>query len=235
MVEGMRTALVITGQLKRLNEDAPSVIEHIIKPHEADVFISIWSPDHLRLPDVTMKQPHDSSIDELLGYYNPIVLEIEKPRDLPNVTHKLHGYGGGISTGSKPINCWSMFYRIWKGNELRKAYEQENGVTYDRVIRFRFEIGASQPCPIIEPEPNTIHIPEGQDHLGGVCDTTAIGDGHSMDVYSSIYSMLSEYASKSMPTHQESVVRKHLELNGIAIKRFRWGTTLRGKPWNPAY
>jgi hypothetical protein len=235
MVEGMRTALVISGQLKRLKEDAPSVIEHIVNPYKADVFISLWSPDYLRLPEVTMKQPYDSSIDELLGYYNPIALELDRPRPLPNVPRNLHNYGGGIATGSKPDNCWSMFYRIHRGNELRKAYEQENGFTYSRVIRFRFEIGACQPCPIIEPEPHTIFIPEGQDHLGGVCDTTAIGDGPSMDVYSSIYSMLNEYSSKCMPTHQESVVRKHLELNGIRIQRFRWGTTLRGKPWNPAY
>lgn len=231
----MRTAIIFSGQIRRIKEDAPSVLTNLIAPYEADVFVSVWVPDNLRVPDYHFPQPEDESIDRIISTYNPKMIEVEKPYDLPNVPPKLHNYDGELNIHNSPTRVWAMFYRVERGNELRKRYEQIHGFKYDCVIRFRFEIGIHQPCPVITPEPNTIHIPQGQDHCGGVCDAIAIGDSESMDVYAGVYRMLPEYRSKSMPTHPESAVRKHLELNGVTIKRFRLHTTLRGKPFNPAY
>ena len=219
----MRTAVVITGQVKRLHEDAQSVITNLIEPYQADVFLSVWTPEDKQ----TVWALHD--------LYKPTGLEIEQPFVLPNIPHKLHNYDGSMNTSNPPRNVWGMFYRIKRGHELMEHHEQEHGIQYDTIIRFRFEIGVHQPCPIIQPEPKTVYIPQGQDHMGGVCDTMAIGDRIGMTHYSSIYHSLNDYAAKCMPTHPESVVRKHLELNGVTIKRFKLHTTLRGKPWNPAY
>ena len=223
----MRTAIVFTGRVNRLEEDAQSVISNLIEPYQADVFMSVWKPD-------------TECLRRMVSLYKPKALELED-MDAPHVREvlnsvprKVHDYHGSIRTETNRPNVWMMFYRIAKGNELREEYERANGFTYDCVIRFRFEIGITQPCAVISPEPSTIYIPDGQDH-GGVCDVMSIGDSASMNHYASIFHSLNEYASKCMPTHPESVTRKHLELNGVTIKRFRLGTTLRGKPWNSGY
>jgi hypothetical protein len=218
----VRTAVVITGQVKRLKEDAQSVITNLIEPYKADVFLSVWGNNTL-------------SMDEVISIYQPKAMEIEEPFIMPNVPRKTRNYDCSMNIQNPPHNVWAMFYRIERGNELRKRYEKAIGREYHTIIRFRFEIGVHQSCPILTPEANTVYIPEGQDHMGGVCDTMAIGDSTSMDHYASIYSNLNDYHERNMPTHPESVVRKHLELNGITIKRFRLHTTLRGNPWNPAY
>lgn len=215
----MRTALVISGQVKRLQEDAPSVISNLIEPLNADVFMSIWKPT-------------TNTVDDVLTVYNPKSYEVEEPIEFSNLPHKASTYNKGISTGTKMANVFGMYYKVWRGNEVRRIYEIANGFTYDRVIRFRFEIGISQRIHDLVPVPNTIYIPNGQDHMGGICDTTAIGDSESMNVYASVFSKLRHYWTLNYPLHPESVLRKHLELTNMKIERFSLKTTLRGRAWN---
>ena len=35
---------------------------------------------------------------------------------------------------------YSMFYSIWKANELKKEYEKKNNFKYDCVIKSRFDV-----------------------------------------------------------------------------------------------
>lgn len=212
----MKTALLISGMF-RGSDDYENIRQQIIEPYEADVFLDIWTPEH----------PH--SIDQIHDSYRPVAMTMEQYQPLPNLPEHVFKASGVVARESKVSNVFAMFHRVYQCNELRKRYEQTHNIQYERVIRFRFELTFSS-FPVITPEPNTCHIPQGSDY-GGVNDMVAISDAQTMDRYCSTYLKLREYQAARLPTHPESVVKSHLEREGVVVKRFQVKGNLRGRPW----
>ena len=80
-----------------------------------------------------------------------------------------------------------MYYSIYKANELKELYANENGFVYDYVIRIRFDILPQEPILCRDLDPAYIHYLEiGQpDEL--ISDWLNIGSNAIMNVYSSLY------------------------------------------------
>jgi hypothetical protein len=81
----------------------------------------------------------------------------------------------------------SMYYSIYKANELKEVYANENGFVYDYVIRIRFDILPKEPILCKNLDPNFIHYLDiGQpDEL--ISDWLNVGSNAIMNIYSSLY------------------------------------------------
>jgi len=129
----MKVALLLSGHARTYKDTAASIIENIIKPFEADVFIHTW--------DLTEtageiwreeKSPIEKTdIDFIKAKFKPIRYIVS---DHPITESKT--YEDGINKLSTHRMLQSTFY----ATSLMDDYCRETGVEYDVVIRCRFDL-----------------------------------------------------------------------------------------------
>lgn len=235
----MKTAVLLSGQIRNAKDAAPSIKQYIIDKYNADVFVSTWRPTPSIISYAGHNIPNDLSLDDVDRIYAPKMMEVEDFDTSPlinsirnNLPTNKTGYNGEVEESTMMLNVFSMFYKIWRVNQLRVEYQRLNKVQYDCVIRLRFDLTFENydEFPIINPSPNTMYIPNGSDWRGGVGDMVALSDSASMSTYSELYNWLYRYDKMGHGLHPESILRKHLEFNRLNIERFPCSFSLRGFP-----
>lgn len=202
----MRVAVCLSGQPRKALDTFPYIHEHIIKPNNADVFIHM----HYDNAEPYIEKLHmdngicklDADIDtNVVRLYNPVRHLIEKPRNFQKPTfqvpenrtrniQKMNGHKNWSPEDARK-HCvrqmTSMYYSIYKCNELKETYANENDIVYDYVIRLRFDFMPQEPLICSQLDPNFIYYVEmGQpDNL--ISDWMNIGSNAVMNVYSSLY------------------------------------------------
>jgi hypothetical protein len=202
----MRVALCISGQPRNALQTYSNIYKNIIEPNTADVFIHM----HYDNNNLFMEKSHadngncvlEKGLDQqLIDLYKPKRFLIEPPRNFqkPNI-----GIPENRLNRSKQMNHhkkWchdehtkyiikqltSMYYSIYKVNELKEIYANEEGFVYDYVIRIRFDLMPLEPIICKQLDPKYIHYLEiGQpDQL--ISDWLNIGSNLTMNIYASLY------------------------------------------------
>jgi hypothetical protein len=202
----MKIALCISGQPRSAMETYPYIYENIIKPNNADVFIHMNYDDsnlymeknHTDNGNCMLSKGIDKTIIEM---YKPIRYLVESPRNFrkPNFniaekriknTKKMNSHKNWNDEETQQHivkQMTSMYYSIFKCNELKETYANENGFQYDYVIRIRFDLILYQAIICNQLDPNFIYYLEmGQtDHL--ISDWLNIGSNSIMNIYSNMY------------------------------------------------
>jgi hypothetical protein len=244
-----RTAVCISGRMSMI-ENYDNLRQHIIDPYMADVFIDTWIPYTQNSMHVGPKSDMSDTeirattifpdevpinINQFIETYKPKSISLEFFDGMP-LTHQIRSvlpkskksYDGHESHGTKTENVMFMQYKIWRCNQIRKLYEQTNRIRYDRIIRMRFD-NTFDSFPVIEPKPKVLYIPQHGDYCGGICDQMVIADSQTMDLYCDLYNDIYRYTVANIGIHPESILRKHIEVNRLAVERFKCGMKLRGK------
>jgi len=243
-----KTAVCISGRLSML-ENYENIRQHIIEPYNADIFIDTWIPytkntmrvgpksdmsDTEARSTTIFPEEEPANINQYVEVYKPKLINLEFFDAMP-LTHQVRSvlpknkmtYAKFESPGTKTENVIFMYYKIWKCNQLRKFYEQINRIRYDRVIRLRFD-NTFDSFPVIEPKYKTLYIPDHGDYCEGICDQLCIADSQTMDIYCEIYNEIYRYVVADIGIHPESLLRKHIDINRLAVERFKCGMKLRG-------
>jgi hypothetical protein len=201
-----KVALCISGQPRRALETFHYINENIIKPNNADVFIHM----HYDSENLYMDKSHADNgncllqrgIDsQIINAYQPKRHLIECPRNFQNPNIKITENRLKNMKNMNRHKKWSdeqhrdyivkqltsMYYSIYKANELKEVYANENGFVYDYVIRIRFDILPKEPILCKNLDPNFIHYLDiGQpDEL--ISDWLNVGSNAIMNIYSSLY------------------------------------------------
>lgn len=232
----MKTALLISGQIRNAKECYPSLYEHIIKPYQADVFVDTWLPNNYTLDHRGQYIPNDMSVDEVLREYRPKLSTFEdfdtsrliQALSKVNIENR-KAYDGSWAHETIVPNIFYMYYKVWRCFDLMKNYESLNEVKYDLVIRMRFDLQFDEFPMIKDLAPSSVYVPSGSDHRGGLNDLLAYGDNASMERYCLLFPSLFNYANSGMGFHPESVLRQHIEISKIKIERFDLKYKLRGE------
>jgi hypothetical protein len=202
----MRVAVCLSGQPRRVLQTFPSILKNIIEPNNADVFIHMnYDEDN----DYIDKSHADNGIcvlekgidKKVIELYKPIKYLVEKPKNFSKSTltcsdkrlanfKKMNSHKNWTDEQHLQHmvkNLMSMFYSIFKANELKEIYANENGIVYDYVIRLRFDAVIQTPLVCSNYDPHFIHYAEiGQpDNL--ISDWINFGSNAIMNVYSSIF------------------------------------------------
>jgi len=202
----MKVALCISGQPRQALHTFPYIMKNIIEPNNADVFIHMHYDDD----NLFIEKAHANNgncilekgiAQQLIKLYQPKRFFIEKPRNFqkPNIgipekrfenikkmnSHKDWSDKEHILYHVKQLTC--MYYSIYKANELKEVYANENGFVYDYVIRIRFDLLPLEPIYCSQLDPHFIHYLEiGQpDQL--ISDWINIGSNTIMNIYASLY------------------------------------------------
>ncbi|CAB4124317.1 hypothetical protein UFOVP49_155 [uncultured Caudovirales phage] len=229
----MKTAVVISGQIRDAKQCFNSLHGEILLPYNADVFIDTWIPTNSIVDHRGDLIPNDMSIDEIIFNYKPKMINVEDFNSpfmkyiKDTAPKKTSSYDGSLAWETKVENVFYMYYKVWRANSLKSYYEKLNGFKYDCVIRMRFDLEFGS-FPIIVPKKNEIYIPEGSNHRGGINDLMALGDSDTMDKHANLFCSLNQYMNMDIGLHPESLMRSHLEQLNLDIKRFQITYKLRG-------
>jgi hypothetical protein len=243
----MKTAVCLSGKLDAI-ESHRNLLEQVIEPYKADVFIDSWIPfGNNSIQSCWTEEdyknagfeypPKPQNIQEYAEAFQPKMMVLDNFDTIP-LNHQIRSVLpkskmtaiGVESLDTKTENVLFMWYKIWKANQLRKLYEQANRIRYDCIIRLRFDSTfKDNEFPVIDPKRKTVYIPYGGDYEGGICDQVAIADPTTMDLYCEMYNEIYRYTTAKIGIHPESMLRKHLEINRLNVERFECQFALRGK------
>jgi hypothetical protein len=144
----------------------------------------------------------EKDIDKkVIEMYKPVKYLIEKPRNFTNINlncsekrlenhKKMNSHKNWTDEQNKKYifkNLISMYYSIFKANELKEVYACENGILYDYVIRVRFDAIINKPLICSNYEPNFIYYAKIQQHDNLIADWINFGSNSIMNVYSSMF------------------------------------------------
>lgn len=246
----MKIAICLSGGLK-YPEIALESIKNIFPNEEIKIFIHTWKVENKTEFIGTIHGSDYKEIDkqisnnfDILEEYNYESLLIEnyesKKKKFDDIFEQLkfldpnEDQKNSIRTDVGPI---SMHYSIHKSNELKRQYEKENNMTFDVVIRMRFDNdfrGAKFDLSNIK---RGIWIPwmPTLDFLGGVSDIFALGSSHCMDDYSSLFLNLFKLQNLTI-YHPETMLRDHLKMKGLPVNRFSMYIQINnGNDWRKQY
>jgi len=201
-----KVAICISGQPREATRCFPFIYENIIKPNNADVFMHM----NFDKQNTYIEKSHkdngvcyvNSNIDEeLIKLYNPKRILVEKPKNFQNkdfkipparlerlkiMNHKV------VWTHEECINYiikqqYSMFYSIYKCNELKEIYALENNIRYDYVIRIRYDLLPRNKIQCSLLNPNMLYYVNLQQPDNLISDWINIGSNAIMNTYSSLF------------------------------------------------
>lgn len=204
----MKIAILLSGQFRNCIQCMDNMHRYLIDKYDADVFINSYYDS----------QPEENT-EEVIERFKPVKYNVSRmPEELLNVSETHHKYPKYSETeGSVGRNIFVSWYSVKNVNLLRKEYEKETGITYDVIIKTRFDLNLLEDVPIVENY--DLNIPIGYDHRDGCNDLLSFGNSDNMDKYCSLYDYLLTYL-KYKPLHSEILLKNHLQKNNINVSRF---------------
>jgi hypothetical protein len=231
----MRTAILLSGQIRDAKDCFPTLQEQIIDRYDADVFIDTWVPDSQVLDHRGQLISDNLSTQQVLSLYKPKLAMFEDFNSSPIFSrikeYKIENrtaYDGSHAWETKVENIFYMYYKVWRCFLHMAHYEAMNNFRYDRVIRMRFDL-RFESFPLIDVQPGAVYVPAGFDHRGGINDLLSLGTRETMEKVCDLFTKLVEYSNSNVGFHPESILRTHMDKCGLAINRFPIKYKLRGE------
>jgi hypothetical protein len=209
----MKIALLYSGMPNCTHEVYENHYNHIIRKYDdIDIYYSTYISD----------SESETNIKTFEKLFQPKKINIEIFENIQK--QKLNYLVSLISLTVpeiKPINALSMFYKI------KDSFDLIEDAHYNIVIRSRTDIIFNS--DLVIDQNNSVNIPSGGDHHGGLMDMLAYGKQELMKKYCSLFDKVKNYfLDKNFVFHPESSLRYHCVKNKINIKRFNYDIFLRG-------
>lgn len=186
----MKTALLISGLPRFVDQGFPSIRDALIRPNSPDIFIHTWgnpADEHLRSKLTTM--------------FSPNMLVIEHPKIIHN-THMcldrmMASHGRSYRRDKFVEMVYSMWYSILQANMLKEHNRLEHNIHYDYVIRARFDITYTIAVNVQQYDRNIIHTAHRPDLPPEMVDDRfAFASNELMNVYCSGFNYIEHIFSR---------------------------------------
>ncbi len=202
----MKTAVLISGQLRTFKKCYPTQRWQIFRHYEPDIhfFASISGSD-------------DASLIEsiLLEDYKSVYVEsYDDPIDLPDIPIQKGAFAPYANTTSHPrlmLQHWGN-KKVWDFFASSAATE-----SFDVIIRIRPDLWIHRFRPPRNFDEWTCVAP-WWGKFGGINDRLAILGNDAANRYFNLYDSIPEYLSKGCPFHPETLLLTHLQSNGVNIE-----------------
>jgi len=229
----MKIALCISGELRDYYNYIDNIFDTIINKYDTDVFLHTWNHDSDKVKNaINLYKPvkylaEDFSAEKVI--YSKKWLDVNNERiDKTDIKYDL----ANVGMVGKPQNIFSMYYSIFKSNELKKEYENENNFKYDIVLKFRPDLEFEFEFDF-NIDNDILILPYTVCHYG-VCDHFAYGTSEMMDKYCDVWLNIEKYIEnddfpKNGPgggMNPETLLRYHLR--NIRFKQIKFKYKLRG-------
>lgn len=117
-------------------------------------------------------------------------------------------------------NTLSMFFSIYKANQLQKEFSRERGFNFDISIRMRTDLFFTRNLELDKFDKNKVHIHDQVCHMPyGVNDIFAFGASEEMNEYSSVFGNIYNMANEGCAVNPECFLGYHLNSSGCKFKK----------------
>lgn len=232
-----KVAVIISGHMRTYKKCAASQIKYLIKPLDADVFISTWNTLGFaarKIPKQYRSQEGPFDAEDITKYYGEHVknfnvedhdslaglfdrMEATNPSSgQPNSIYPVYQGQHSIQKIKRLISMW---YKVFDANRLREEYEKEEEFQYETIIRIRPDLLFENSC-LINPIPGAIYFPAVQT-FSGWNDQFAIGKRDEMSTYCRLYERIDQYISQGVTVVRsaENLVKEHFRCSGLRVER----------------
>tara|TARA_R110002153_G_scaffold112215_2_gene254168 strand:+ start:4836 stop:5522 length:687 start_codon:yes stop_codon:yes gene_type:complete len=201
----MKIAICFSGQPRFVEEGYKLFEKNLIGFESADIFSHTWESskkgNHWNLT-------REDSIQEVLNLY--------KITDYVDEPQKNDIAPQGLS--DEEFVHWSMFYSVYKSNEIKKQYESKHNIKYDFVIRTRFDCALLEPLDVTKYSSDLVYSPWIHKH-GVIMDWLNFSNSNIIDKHVEVYNNMAKYKTqKVLMTSGEELLSHHLNTNNIKYK-----------------
>lgn len=225
-----KVAICLSGQPRCIEKVFPSIKKLIVDPNNADVFIHSWyDPSSVGTKfdgavwagELEAIRPDLDRI--IVDLYKPTryIFEVQRKFDISIYNRQTIDI---LENKQNLFTTKSMFYSIFRSNELKKEYEINNNFVYDYTIRCRFDIEFFNEINIDNYkdmlDDNSIIMPDDipSSAWNIACnDNFAFGKSKVMDIYSSFYLHHYEMYIKHNYRSNEVLLQHWLQDNNISL------------------
>lgn len=145
----MKIAVLLYGHLRDFEKCADSLYENLLSRYEGDVFIHTWDTLDHNSKSWHEQRVEAARVDEDLvrAKYHPkgLIIEHQEKYEKEEIISNLDYLPGTEVSSAIP---YYMFYSMNKANQIRKAYEKENSLTYDYVFITRPDVRLKKPFDV---------------------------------------------------------------------------------------
>lgn len=201
-------ALCLSGQIRFIEESFQLINQNILQANnnDIDIFIHCWSTDK-------------DQISKCIELYKPVKIIAEEQVNFDTLNYEPGIYGDGL--GQKRVfNIMSMYYSIYKANQLSREKELENNTRYKYVARSRFDWAIREKLNFdwMNPTENEICTYNDCTHeYGCITDHFAFGQSRTMNIYASMFFNFDKVYRKD-DFCSEVLLGRWLMTNQISIK-----------------
>jgi len=240
----MKVAVCISGVVRYPHLGLES-LKSIVPNDEIKVFIHTWKIKNREefiktIHDVKNKE-EDKTVDTDINFvhnnyeYESLLIEEydSKQKYFQDIFTSLE-FSEYLRTDVGPI---SMHYSIYRSNELKKKYEEMHRITFDRVIRMRFDSDFKGFQLNLNDLGYDVCIPSGSDWAEGINDQFAVGSSYGIDLYSNMFwNYHNIQKNQNSKFHPESILKKNLDFYNIIPHRFDFNVDINnGIDWRRMY
>lgn len=193
-------ALCLSGHMRTYQSCANNLYEKLLNKNNCDIFIHTWEDKKTNWNDVVkLYNPKNICIEQQKQFIDKFPRDYNTPHGIINNTFRI-----------------SMFYKIYKCNELKIEYENFLNKQYKYVIRTRPDIVLSRSLNVNDLDPNILYIPT-IGHDVWLDDKFAISSSKNIDLYSSIFLRMDDIYNQEGLLHPESILKQHCEKFNLPI------------------
>lgn len=247
----MRICVCFSGEPRFVEECYPLIQKNIISINpKIDFFVHTWYSEEISgiklynnsLSSFGESHIKENAVDKIIDLYDPISIEIEKPRKFINSDldwgNSLDKYFGGGNSSMNNLefkrikinNFYSFMYSNMKSLTLKKKYELENDFKYDFVVRLRFDNIIKSPIIFSNFNSNYFYYQEMNQPDNMISDWINFSNSENMDSFSCIFNNFERFAKISLEKYNayspESLIRSMCEIFGIESKGINLGIEL---------
>ena len=178
----MKVALCLSGQARSFDKAFPFVKKNLLDKHDVTVFFHTWN-----------------TVDEteILKLYTNSQLWLTEPPQEPDLSKytRVPPPQPNWKVKDPALSTWAQFYSLNKANTLKIKYEREFGMTFDWVIRSRFDFALNTEIPFHELDNSKLYIPNCRmtpnRDFGN--DQFAFSSSRNMDKYCNVFNRIDEF------------------------------------------
>jgi len=213
----MNVAVCVSGLTRSVSYTWPLIERYLVRPYNSSIFLHTWDIDNggerfnctmkgiIPAPSITDGRTKDQFIQQEIKPEKYIIESYEEfSKEHSNLINK------------------SMYYGIYKAQELKQTYEKETGTVFDLVIRTRMDVFYE--TFMIQKEIDEVLannkvvygcLPGTNPDSRFITDAFAFGSQSVMDVYANTW----KQQAITSGTPGELILQKQLFSNSI---NFKW-------------
>lgn len=202
----MSVALCLSGQSRFVHEGYKLLSKNLIGFEDFDIFIHTWKDNQYnKVLDLYNTKDHVIEYQR----YNIMLGEVDV-----DYTQRNAGSGNFVH--------YSMFYSIWKANDLKSKYESKNNFKYDCVIKSRFDVALFDKINVLDEDLSFINSPDVCGNPKVISDWFNFSSSKNMDLYLDVYNNMQNYKKEGVRMNSgEELLTHHYKKCNLEILKIK--------------